>query len=240
MAQVLTRTGKNMLSTRLRLATPWIAEPLVLAWGLNPNFITGSATDVALFSEWVGSTMARVSGTSTIISGSVTGDTYQVSGTMTASGSATICEAGLVDTVNNQYSTIVTGTTSPATVAAGASSITGTTTANTILYTTQAFTPYNPGPTYLQIRGEVLQITGTAVSGIFTGVQRAQNGSTATATIANGDAIGVGNTPQLALFTTGTSAAPVIGGNTFAHADFGAISLNNGDSIQFTWQVKFT
>ena len=82
----------------------------------------------------------------------------------------------------------------------------------------------------MQFGNEVI-LVGTVTSNTVYTVTRAYNGSTAQAATA-GMTITVGNTPGTAF---GTNNADM-----FAHAGFIALSLNTGDSIQFTWQVGVT
>lgn len=89
MANVVTNTGKGILVNR------------TLGSGTEPKYIgvgtgagTAAATDTTLFTE-SGST--RVTGTSSAVTVTTTDDTYQVTGTYTASGTIGITNAGLWD-----------------------------------------------------------------------------------------------------------------------------------------------
>jgi hypothetical protein len=212
-ATVVTRKGKDILSGRLIGSTPTQAEPKVITWGLNPAALTAAATDVAMFDE---SSEARVSATSTQQTTTNPNDTYQLVGTIVAGGSRTIQEFGAFDSA-----------TQPATAAVAAGGVVGSN-SSTTLNTGSTFTPGNGN--YIQIRTEVMQVTAGSGSTALT-VVRAQNGSSAISTIAVSDVVTPGNIP-------GTSATT--GGSEFVHADFAAINLNTGDSIQFTLKVQFT
>lgn len=84
---------------------------------------------------------------------------------------------------------------------------------------------------YYQLNNEVVHITNVTSNTIAT-VARAQNGSSANAA-ASGDTITFGNIP-------GATSANPSNGDIFAHAGFVGLSLNNGDSVQFTWMIGVT
>ena len=89
MATVLTNAGKAITTNRLKGAG---TEPLFVAWGTGAG--TAAITDTTLFTE---SAEARTSGTSTQQTTTTTNDTYQVVGTITASATRAITNAGLFD-----------------------------------------------------------------------------------------------------------------------------------------------
>lgn len=89
MATVVTNAGKGIITNRLKGAG---TEPNYIAWGTGAG--TAAITDTTLFTE---SAESRVAGTSTQQTTTTTNDTYQVVGTMTASGARTITNAGLFD-----------------------------------------------------------------------------------------------------------------------------------------------
>lgn len=213
MATVITKKGKEVLSGRLIGSSPTQTEPKFLAWGTNPAALTATANDVAEFAE---SSEARTSGTSSQVTTTTTNDTYQVTGTQTATGSRVIQEAALFD-----------ASTQPAQAAVAAGGVVGSA-VSTTLNTAATFTPTNNN--YIQIRTEVMQVTAGSGSTALT-VVRAQNGSTAISTIAVADVVTPGNIPGV---------SGVTGGNLFAHADMAAINLANGDSIVWTWKTQFT
>lgn len=155
---------------------------------------------------------SRVAGTSTqqTTNSSFPNDTYQVVATIQASSGRVIQEFGLSDTT----------TAAPQTTLSGAISSSG---ATSITVTSASGFP-NSGTYYIQIDNEVLGVTGGQGTTTWT-VTRGQRGSTA-ATHSNSVNVVGGETCS--------------GGNMFLHADFAAINLNNGDSIQFTAKVQFT
>lgn len=89
MATVLTNAGKDILTNRIKGAG---TEPVFVAWGTGAG--TAAITDTTLFTE---SAEARTSGTSTRQTTTTTNDTYQVIGTITATATRAITNAGLLD-----------------------------------------------------------------------------------------------------------------------------------------------
>ena len=67
-------------------------EPKWIAWGTGAG--TAAATATTLYTE---AAESRVSGTSSQQTTTTSNDTYQVTGTMTATGARTITNAGLFD-----------------------------------------------------------------------------------------------------------------------------------------------
>ena len=207
---MMTAKGRDILTNRIKGAG---TEPLNLAWGNNPATLTAATTDVALFKP---GTEARTAGTSTQQTTTTTNDTYQVVGTITSTGTQTIAEVGLFDSSTAPYTSTVTGGT-----AVGSNS-------GTTLTVAASYTPANG--TYIQIRTEVLQVTaGTGTTSLT--VSRGQNGSTPITTIANTDEVTAGNIP---------GSSTITGGSMFIHADHGANSLNNGDTITYTVKISYT
>jgi len=88
-ATVYTNAGKAITTNRIKGAG---TEPLFVAWGTGAG--TAAATDTTLFTE---SAEARTSGTSSQQTTTVTNDTYQVLGTITATATRAITNAGLFD-----------------------------------------------------------------------------------------------------------------------------------------------
>lgn len=216
MAAVTTRKGKDILSGRCIGSSPTQAEPKQISWGYNPVPTTAAATDVALFQEGA---EARTAGASSQVTVTNANDTYQVTGIVTATGTRTVAEVGLND-----------ASTQPAQAAltTGATSIIASS-SNTNMYTVSN---YNPGQNnFVQIRGEVLKITDANGNSTLHTVTRAQNGSSASGSLAASDPVTAGNTP-------GTTATT--GGSWFVHADHSSDGLNSGDSINYTIQVQFT
>lgn len=101
MATVFTNVGKQITTGRIKGVGSGAgsAEPNYVAWGTGAG--TAAATDTTLFSE----TGTRTAGTSTQQTTSTTNDTYQVVGTISATGTVTITNAGLFDasTSGNLY-----------------------------------------------------------------------------------------------------------------------------------------
>lgn len=213
MANVVTKKGKEILSGRLIGASPTQAEPKQITWGLNPNSITASANDVAMFQE---SAEARVAATSSQVTTTTTNDTYQLAGTITATATRAIQEFGAFDSA-----------TQPSTALVAAAGVVGSN-SNTTLNTAATFSPGNNN--YIQIRNEVMQVTAGSGTTALT-VARGQNGSTVLSTIAVNDVVTPGNPP---------GQSGITGGSCFIHADMAAINLNNGDSIAFTVKLQFT
>jgi hypothetical protein len=213
MATVITTKGKEIFSGRMIGTSPTQAEPKFLAWGLNPATLTAEATDISLFDE---SAESRTSGTSSQTTTTTTNDTYQVTGTQTATATRAIQEAGLYDS----------GTKATAGVVAGGAGVIGSS-SSTALTTSAAFSPGNGN--YIQIRTEVMLVTAGSGTTSLT-VTRGQNGTTAISTIAASDNIAPGNP---------AGQTGITGGDLFAHADLATINLNSGDSITWTWTTQF-
>lgn len=89
MASVITNKGKEIVVDRI-LGNG--TEPKYVAWGTGAG--TAAATDTTLFTE---SSESRTNGTSSKVTVTTTNDTYQVVGTITATGARTITNAGLFD-----------------------------------------------------------------------------------------------------------------------------------------------
>lgn len=89
MATVVTDAGRGIITNRIAGSG---TEPKHVAWGTGAG--TAAVADTTLFTE---SAESRTSGTSSRVTTSVTNDTYQVVGTITATGSRTITNAGLFD-----------------------------------------------------------------------------------------------------------------------------------------------
>ena len=89
MATLLVNTGKAIVTNYL--AGGAATQPKYVGWGTGAG--TTALTDTTLFTE----TGSRATGTTTQQTITTTNDTYQVVGTLTASGSVTITNAGLFD-----------------------------------------------------------------------------------------------------------------------------------------------
>lgn len=104
-ATVLTNKGRAMFVDRLR-TTPatYTTAPKFPAMGVGATTAarTAGVTDTALSSEVE---TPRTAGTESVVTTTVTGDTYQVAATITASGTRAVDEAGLFDaaTVGNLF-----------------------------------------------------------------------------------------------------------------------------------------
>jgi hypothetical protein len=182
--------------------------------GSQPSTVitTGQWSDVAAYQEF---TETRVAGAlsvtgATAAAGSVT---TQVVGTITAGSGETVAESLLAFT-----------TTKPASY-----SLNSNIAATNTTFTVATGTLTNG---YYQVNNEVVRITAVSSNTIATTVVRAQNGSAA-GTAKTGDVITFGNIP-------GAGASNPSNGDIFAHAGFIGLALNNGDSIQFTWQINVT
>jgi hypothetical protein len=215
-ANIFTRKGRDIVAARMTGGgSPTQVEPKIVAWGTGGagGPFTAANPDVALFAE---AAETRITGTGSQVTVTTTSDTYQVTGTITATGTRAITEVGLFDS-----------TTKPATATVAAGGVVASSSATT-LNTAATFSPGNNN--YIQIRTEVMQVTAGSGSTALT-VVRGQNGSTAIATIAVSDNVTAGNPPG----QTG-----VTGGSMFVHADFAVINLSTNDSIAFTIQVTWS
>ena len=89
MATVFSNAGKDIVTNRVKGAG---TEPAFVAWGTGAG--TAVVADTTLFTE---ATESRTSGTSSQQTTTITNDTYQVVGTITADGTKTITNSGLFD-----------------------------------------------------------------------------------------------------------------------------------------------
>ena len=89
MATLLVNTGKAIVTNRINGAG---TTPLYVGWGTGAG--TTAATDTTLFTE---SGTTRATGTASQVTTSVTNDTFQVVGTLTAGSTLAITNAGLFD-----------------------------------------------------------------------------------------------------------------------------------------------
>jgi hypothetical protein len=214
LAVVVTAKGKEILAARLIGSTPTQTEPKFIGWGTqNGLALTAAATDVAPFAE---SAESRTTGTASQVTTTTTNDTYQLVGTITATGTRAINEVIIADSA-----------TKPAAAAVAAGGVVGSA-VSTTLNTAATFTPGNSN--YIQIRTEVMLVTAGSGSTALT-VTRGQNGSSAISTIAAADIVQPGNPPG----QTG-----ITGGSLLLHADHGVNNLNSGDSIAYTLKVQNT
>jgi hypothetical protein len=92
---VVTNKGKGIVAQRMFGATPSQAEPKYLAMGVGATGAarTAAAGDTALSTE----VESRVAGTGSAVTTTNTNDTHQVTGTITASATRAVDEAGILD-----------------------------------------------------------------------------------------------------------------------------------------------
>lgn len=93
MATLVVNKGKEIIVDRIMGAG---TEPKFIAWGTGAG--TAAAADTTLFTE---GPEARTTGTSSKVTTTTTNDTYQVTGTITASGTRAVTNAGLFDVVTS-------------------------------------------------------------------------------------------------------------------------------------------
>jgi hypothetical protein len=184
------------------------AAPSKVGWGTGAG--TALRSDVAPIVE---AAEARVSGTITQQTTTLTNDTLQVVGTITSSSTQTITETIISSESTKPFST--TWATAPTTT----SGTTGTLAAS--------YTPSNNS--YIQCDSEVMQVTaGTGTTSVT--VTRAANGSTA-ATHSNGGVVTAGNAPGSSVVTNG---------DLFIHSTSSpGLGLNSGDSATVTVKLQF-
>lgn len=91
MANVLTNAGRAIITNRLKGSG---TEPNYVAMGTGAG--TAAATDTTISTE----VETRTAGTSTQQTTSVTNDTYRVVGTITATATRAVTNAGLLDAVS--------------------------------------------------------------------------------------------------------------------------------------------
>jgi hypothetical protein len=92
MASLVVSTGKAIISGRMFGTSPSQAEPRYLGWGTGAGAGSASSTDVS-----TPASEARATGTSTQFTTTVTNDTHQVVGTLTANANKTITNVGIFD-----------------------------------------------------------------------------------------------------------------------------------------------
>lgn len=103
MATVVSNSGLAIITNRMRGSG---TEPVYIGWGIGSG--TAQITNTTLFSEVAvdlsATTGTRTTGTSAQATTDVTNDSWQLTGTRTATGSGTVTNAGCFDT-----STIASG-----------------------------------------------------------------------------------------------------------------------------------
>jgi hypothetical protein len=217
-ATVVTSKGREFVTFRLRGTPGAGTEPLNIGWGISPPAggpFTANQTDIAPFDEGAEN---RTVGTSSFVTTTSTNDTYQVSGSIAATGTRAVVEVFLSDLTTKPFAT---------TVASGG--VVGSN-VSTTLNTGAAYTPANG--TYVQVRTEVMQVTAGTTTTALT-VVRGVNGTTALSTIGVNDIVTLGNPPGIG--TIGTTA-----GSLFFHADHAVVNLLTGDSITYTLKTQVT
>lgn len=224
----ITSRGREIITNRLGANTntnggtgPY-SEPKVVGWGTANSSISqtlpgsNQPSDIAPFQEAAES--RNTSATSSVVTTTTTSDTYQVAGTITSGSVQTIGESFLTPSGTKPAASTLNGS-----ITSGSSSIT--------VQTPGTAFP-SSGTFYVQVENEVIQIA--SISGnvlTVAGSGRGQLGTTA-ASHASGVGITLGNIP-------GTAAA-ANNGDMFLHACYTGLSLNSGDSLAATLQVKFT
>lgn len=207
--------GSNATSTVLPASQPAPSSPSTAG--------TGQWMDVGPFQEF---SETRVNGTpATLLNNSAGNGTIgtQFVATITATGAHTATTNAATGQIAESF--LVFSSTKPlAFTVVGAQA---STTATLLTVNTSG----GLANQYYQMNNEVIKISSTAASNVWT-IVRAQNGSTANAA-ASGDTVTLGNVP-------GAGASNPSNADLFAHAGFIGLSLNNGDSVQFTWQINVT
>lgn len=217
---LVTTKGYEIVAGRMKGATPTQAEPLFMGWGTG-GVGTGSPyavaiTDVAPFGEGpTGDYSSHITGTSSLVTVTTANDTYQVTGTITASTGETIAEMFLTDSATRAQAT---------TVAAGG--VVGSAVATTLNVASASGFP-GSGNYNVQVDTEVMTVTAGQGTTAWT-VTRGANGSSAISTISIADKVTGGNAP-------GSTA--ITGGSVFTKATFTGLALNNGDSISGTFKI---
>jgi hypothetical protein len=92
MSSLVPNAGKAVISGRMFGTSPSQAEPRYLGWGTGATAGSASSTDVS-----TAATEARATGTSSQYTTSVTNDTHQIVGTLTANANKTITNLGIFD-----------------------------------------------------------------------------------------------------------------------------------------------
>lgn len=92
MASLVPSVGKAVISGRMIGTSPTQAEPRYIGWGTGAGAGSASSTDLS-----TPATEARATGTSSQFTTSVTNDTHQVVGTLTANANKTITNVGIFD-----------------------------------------------------------------------------------------------------------------------------------------------
>ena len=92
MSSLVPNSGKAVISGRMFGTSPSQAEPRYMGWGTGAGAGSASSTDVS-----TPATEARATGTSSQFTTTVTNDTHQIVGTLTANANKTITNLGIFD-----------------------------------------------------------------------------------------------------------------------------------------------
>lgn len=103
MAPAIVNSGKDYLTSLIKLASRPGTEPAAVAWGTGTT--AEALTQTALVTE---SAEARTAGTSSQVTTTYTNDTYRVVGTITATAGRSITESGLFNSTTVAGSIMVT------------------------------------------------------------------------------------------------------------------------------------
>ena len=98
-ATTITNKGRAMFADRIRTSPgTYTTSPKFVAMGTGATGAarTAAVTDTALSTE----VETRTSGTESVVTTTITNDTYQVTGTITATAGRSVDEAGLFDAVS--------------------------------------------------------------------------------------------------------------------------------------------
>ncbi len=93
MATVVTTVGKGIMTARMLGGTPSQVEPKYIGWGTGAG--TAAVADTTLFTEVTDT--ARTSTAGSQVTTTVTNDTHQITGTLTATTARVITNAGVFD-----------------------------------------------------------------------------------------------------------------------------------------------
>jgi hypothetical protein len=187
---------------------------------------TGQWSDVAPYQEF---SEARAAGTATTVNDS-TGFVVQAGGVAPAyNGTVTTQITGLITAGagENVAESFLAFTATKPSAFTLSGSLTGVTTATSLTVTSSGATAGG----YYQVNNEVVYVTSTAASNVWT-IVRACNGSSAN-TAKTGDIITNGNPPGYGVSNPNHA-------DIFAHAGFIGLALNSGDSVSFTWVINVT
>lgn len=203
MANVFCSTGKGIVTARMRGSG---TEPVYIGFGTGSG--TSATSDEALFTEVT--SQGRVTGTSSQQTTTVTNDTWQVQGTLTAGGTLAITNSACFDNGTTPAQTTLNGT-----ITSGATSL--------VVASASGFP--GSGNYDIQIESEVMTVTAGQGTTTWT-VTRGVNGSTAASHTSG-------------VFVTAAKVASG-GGNMFVKGDFAVKNLNASDTIQSTITLQFT